>query len=406
MIRAALALAAARAAAPLDAATTKRLDHLQALLHRGHAHATPLPTWNVRRRDADAIDWTPLANGSAKAVASGAWRGTRVVRKRVKCTDPITTLAHTRGRRKRPLPKMEKHFAEAVAELFFMEHLRGRPGIPVLRGAWYTHQGLEYVVDDAGPPLLGQGAARKTVARDIARRRPLRLAQALLECFRSFSEEGGYFLDDLTWRQFSLREEAGKPPVVTIVDGPKALDAPVRPYLGESGHVLPLPNSTACSLNSQCPATRKHHSCIDNGVGTSRAGLVDEAALASWNATTACYWRPGSRAQGVPERAAAPEAEGWCASFDASGVRARHCVPWTSKTHVYDVGGRGWALGFLEDHARNPASRRIVVGLRRKMVGKAVAARPSFSEALAWLAARAEGIKEGLCCTRQLMLRC
>ena len=397
MIRAALALAAARAAAPLDDGVKKRLDQLQALLHQAQ-HATPLPTWTVARRDADAIDWAPLANGSAKAVASGAWRGTRVVRKRVKCTDPITTLAHTRGRRKRPLPKMEKHFAEAVAELFFMEHLRGRPGIPVLRGAWYTHQGLEYVVDDAGPPLLGQGAARKTVARDIARRRPLRLARALLECFRSFSEEGGYFLDDLTWRQFSIREEPGKPPVVTIVDGPKALDAPVRPYLGASGHVLPLPNSTSCKLNSQCPATRKHHSCIDNGVGTSRAGLVDEAALASWNATTACYWRPGSRAQGVPERAAAPEAEGWCASFDASGVRARHCVPWTSKTHVYDVGSRGWALGFLEDHARNPASRRIVVGLRRKMVGKAVAARPSFSEALAWLAARASGIKEPMCC--------
>ena len=99
--------------------------------------------------------------------------------------------------------------------------------------------------------------------------------------------------------------------------------------------------------------------------------------------------RRARRAQGGPYGPAAPEAEGWCAAFDASGVRARHCVPWTSKTHVYDVGSRGWALGFLEDHARNPASRRIVVGLRRKMVGKAVAARPSFSEALAWLAARA-----------------
>ena len=125
-------------------------------------------------------------------------------------------------------------------------------------------------------------------------------------------------------------------------------------------------------------------------------GNVDAAALASWNATTACYWRPGSRAAGVPERAAAPEAEGWCASFSTSDVRAKHCVPWSSKTHVYDVGSRGWALGFLEEHARNAAARRVIVGLRRKMVGKAVAARPSFSEALAWLAARASGIKEGL----------
>ena len=123
MIRAALALAAARAAAPLDAATTKRLDHLQALLHQ--SHATPLPTWTVSHEDADAIDWAPLANGSAKVVEAGAWRGISVVRKRVICTDPIKTLALTHKRSKRPLPKMEKHFAEAVAELYFMEHLRG-----------------------------------------------------------------------------------------------------------------------------------------------------------------------------------------------------------------------------------------------------------------------------------------
>ena len=268
----------------------------------------------------------------------------------------------------------------------------------MLRGAWYTSQGLEYVVDDAGPPLLMVGDQKK-VARDMARKRPLRLAKALLECFRSFSEEGGYFLDDLTWRQFSIREEPGRPPIITIVDGPKVLDGPTRRYVGASGHILPFPNSTACSSNSRCRATRRHHSCIENGVGTSRIGLVDAAALAAYNETTACFWRPGSRAQNAPERAAAPEAEGWCAAFDAGGVRAKHCVPWSSKTHVYDVGSRGWALGFLEEHARDAASRRIVAGLRRKMVGKAVGGRPSFSEALAWLAARAAGIKEELCCS-------
>ena len=267
----------------------------------------------------------------------------------------------------------------------------------MLRGAWYTSQGLEYVVDDAGPPLLMVGDQKK-VARDMARKRPLRLAKALLECFRSFSEEGGYFLDDLTWRQFSIREEPGRPPIITIVDGPKVLDGPTRRYVGASGHILPFPNSTACSSNSRCRATRRHHSCIENGVGTSRIGLVDAAALAAYNETTACFWRPGSRAQNAPERAAAPEAEGWCAAFDAGGVRAKHCVPWSSKTHVYDVGSRGWALGFLEEHARDAASRRIVAGLRRKMVGKAVAARPSFSEALAWLDVRASGIKEPMCC--------
>ena len=123
MIRAALALAAARAAAPLDDGVKKRLDHLSDLLHQ--AHTTPLPTWTVSHEDADAVAWTPRANGSAKVVEAGVLRGISVVRKRVKCTDPIQTLALTHKRSKRPLPKMEKHFAEAVAELYFMEHLRG-----------------------------------------------------------------------------------------------------------------------------------------------------------------------------------------------------------------------------------------------------------------------------------------
>ena len=124
MIRAALALAAARAAAPLDAATTKRLDHLSDLLHQAQ-HATPLPTWTVTQSDAAAVAWAPRANGSAKVVEAGVLSGISVVRKRVICTDPLATLARTHKQHKRPLPKTEKHFAEAVAELYFMEHLRG-----------------------------------------------------------------------------------------------------------------------------------------------------------------------------------------------------------------------------------------------------------------------------------------
>ena len=114
MIRAALVLAAARAAAPLDDETKKRLDHLHDLLHQ--AHTKPLPTWTVSHEDADAIDWTPLANGSAKVVETGEYHGIRVVRKRVICTDPITTLARTHKKTTRPLPLLEKHFAEAVAD--------------------------------------------------------------------------------------------------------------------------------------------------------------------------------------------------------------------------------------------------------------------------------------------------
>ena len=208
-------------------------------------------------------------------------------------------------------------------------------------------------------------------------------------CFRTFSEEGGYFLDDLAWQQFSLREAAGVPPVVTIIDGPKALDSPIRSYLGPGGHVLPEPYSTSCSLNSECPATRKHHSCVDAGVGTSRVGLIDRAAQ---KATTKLY----DDTTCYSAKAAAPEAEGWCAAFADSGVKARHCVPWSSKTHVYDAASRGWALGFLWHRARNPAARQVIMDLRREMMGKAISARPSFSQALDRLAVRSRGIKEEL----------
>ena len=188
MIRAALFLAAAaRAAAPLDADTTKRLDQLQQLLLQNTN--TALPTWTATRRDADVVEWTSFVNGSAKAGATGALNGTRVARKRSPCADPRATLKPTRAKSKRPLPVEAKHFAEAVAELYFMEHLRGRPGVPVLRGAWYTDQGLEYVVDHAGPPLLMKKVANKHPLTDFhqavdnaALRRPLLLARALLEC--------------------------------------------------------------------------------------------------------------------------------------------------------------------------------------------------------------------------------
>ena len=74
--------------------------------------------------DADAIDWAPLANGSAKVVEAGEWRGISGRAQARICTDPIQRWrARTKARSAAAV--MEKHFAEAVAELYFMEHLAG-----------------------------------------------------------------------------------------------------------------------------------------------------------------------------------------------------------------------------------------------------------------------------------------
>ena len=229
MIRAALVVATARAAAPLDAATTKRLDQLQDLLHQ--AHTTPLPTWTVSHEDADAIDWAPLANGSAKVVEAGAWRGIsgRAQARGVYGSDQ-NAGAHAQKASARCLKwrsisprrwpsstswstsagscgKSTGHTCDAGrlvhAPSRASRRWRGgrrddsheravrcshrRAKASRARGAWYTPK------NDAGRARHCQKKAR----------RPAMLARALLECFRSFSEEGGYFLDDLTWRQFS-----------------------------------------------------------------------------------------------------------------------------------------------------------------------------------------------------------
>ena len=94
MIRAALALAAARAAAPLDAATTKRLDQLQELLHQAHTRRRCRPGPSRTKTP------TPLIGRRARTARPRPWRRAycegRVVRKRIKCTDPITNAgAHT-----------------------------------------------------------------------------------------------------------------------------------------------------------------------------------------------------------------------------------------------------------------------------------------------------------------------
>jgi hypothetical protein len=59
--------------------------------------------------------------------------------------------------------------------------------------------------------------------RLVAQTQPYELARAILRCFQSFSELGGYFLTDFAPQQFTLLTDTGKPPKVYLVDAPDAL---------------------------------------------------------------------------------------------------------------------------------------------------------------------------------------
>ena len=83
-----------------------------------------------------------------------------------------------------------------VEEMYFFEALRGRPGIPTLRGAFLENGDLSIVVDDCGARITGLDHKKQPIASDawraFAKSDPLGAATALLEVFRSVVDYGGY----------------------------------------------------------------------------------------------------------------------------------------------------------------------------------------------------------------------
>ena len=160
--------------------------------------------------------------------------------------------------------------AHVVSELYFLESLRGRPGIPTLHGGWLEDDALSYVVADGGSEVTRYphahrngkpGEARPSDAwRDFARKDPMRAARALLECFRSFVDYGGFFLSDFSPHQFTLRGAS-----LFVVDGPDALDGLMSTFFFDRGLSGQLerrvqrrgnPHALSPNLDDGCDATR------------------------------------------------------------------------------------------------------------------------------------------------------
>ena len=322
------------------------------------------PWWPVTAADDLEKHPTLLFEGTAKVVRRG---------KINECGEKCAALVDERSATMDVVVKtarfvntsaIEKHASELVSELVWLEYLRGRPGIPVLWGAWATRgrRGLTYVVEDAGEPMkffIPSEHFRPERYADerykaFVRSKPLATAKAFVECFHSFSQVGGFFLDDFVPHQFVYADgsQLGRRGVrrIALVDGPKLLgrSGELAPLYQNSSHVIETA-PRACVGDAACPHTKKSHCCCGS---SSPNGRPD-----------------GSRG--------APESKGRCAD--------RACVPLSSATHVFDVAAHKWALPFIEQLAREDGHLVVADGLRAliaNMTRRDAGARPSFSEVL------------------------
>ena len=312
----------------------------------------PPAHWEVASKRDLNPRWKKLAGGNSKQVSKTSYGKAKVVVK--------TKIEHTEG------GETLKRERILRAELLFLEYLAGSPGVPKLYGGWLGDGGarVTYVVQDAGEIL---GAGTGTVGRPakptapwaaFARNAPLAALRALLECFRSFSEVGGYFLDDFSPHQFTVIGPRDKHTTtggaVYLVDGPLALAGPMRNF--SVANELPLAKTSrgACAGDGDCPATAAYHCC--------------------------CRWKASSQ---KCERGArgAPEAKGKCLKG-----KERRCLPVSAKTHVFGIAAKAWALPLvLKEGHLEPAAKKKLRALEAWMLAPDPDDRPNLTEALLFL---------------------
>ena len=239
-----------------------------------------------------------------------------------------------------------------------MEFLRGMRGVPRLYGGWFEDSELVYVVQYAGSTLGSCTECSSTETAAIsdqlgaeyvayARSSPLDAATALLRCFESFSERGGYFMHSVNADQFAiaLPPLSGAAAEIFLVDGPEVLCDPIASFLQQYGLWRAVSRVTQ-PFKSRCHA---HADC------------------------KASYER----------RSSAPEAKGLCG-------RRGICMPLSSKTHAFDVSTRPWALPWLLQAARDAGDHDGATALAKlidKMRSERPVDRPTFSQAIASLRA-------------------
>jgi hypothetical protein len=294
------------------------------------------------------------------------------------------------------------------------------PGIPLLLGGWQNLEAIDgkpskvhfSVVRDVGGQPFGHGvgatAHTQSAYEAVARAQPRALALAIMRCFHSLSERGGYVTTDMTPRQFTFAVEPSfktlpreyrrsdgpfvhGPVVVELVDGPgSAIGPPAQLFsrppapLGLAGY--PTAPVRSCTRDADCPSMKGYYCCCLNRRNAVRSGtpapgqepcphgdlsgaLEARGACAVGGPPDAARWQrlaapalaaPLPRAAGrllsdinissshqhsSSHHSSSPSLHHSHHSSSASATsRGPHCMPLTDMTHVHDAATKPWLL--------------------------------------------------------------
>lgn len=216
----------------------------------------------------------------------------------------------------------------------------------------------------------------------MAHSRPLQLALAILECFRSFSEVGGFFMQDLYPDQFMVRMEDGQVKFV-LVDGPTPYWGPVSSLVslntshGPVGY--PPISAPSCHVHEDCPAS--HVPMLLQSVlaheGRQRCNITTLRATPVGAPETRGHCAPPNSHPAVPLSAMrGSTTRAWQPLPLAHATSPKRCTPLSYKTHVYDVATKNWLLPIAAMHSQEVAS--LLPLMSKALPSK----RPSFSECI------------------------
>ena len=309
-----------------------RVRAVEAWLDKG---GPPPQHWEVKTK-ADVSIGKELARGRSKCVRHGRLGREKIV---VVSVLPVSNSSNFAG-----TDEAGQRRQHLVEEMYFFEALRGRPGIPTLRGAFLENGDLSIVVDDCGARITGLDHKKQPMASDawraFAKRDPLGAATALLEVFRSVVDYGGYLIKDFTPHQFTLHGNK-----LYIVDGPDvALDGPMATFLrGRPGLCGNQPverrRTTAC-LNA-LPALPMQKAC--------RA--VCPAMRTRFTSATCCCSHLGTCRS--------------TATRELCHVDQKRCYLIQNRPHATDAATAWWALPLILEEARGAAQRAVAVARGR-----------------------------------------
>ena len=300
----------------------------------------PPQHWEVKTKE-DVSVGKELARGRSKCVRHGRLGTRKVV---VVAVCPVSNSS------KSAVGEARKRRQHLVEEMYFFEALRGRPGIPTLRGAFLKNGDLSLVVDDCGARITWFDHKKKQpIASDawrgFAKRDPLGAARALLELFRSVVDYGGYLIKDFTPHQFTLHGNK-----LYLVDGPDvALDGPMALFLrGRPGFAL-------CG-NQPVDGARRRVAACSNALPSFP---MQKACRATCPTMRTRFSRGPACCCPYPGTCGSPAARGLC------HLDQTRCYLIQNRPHATDAATAWWALPLILGEARGAAQTAVAVARGR-----------------------------------------